>query len=255
MERGVSLEEYVLLEAPLQLAFVSNTVPAVFWALFELYSDLALLEEFREEIKQNALSISEDGTHTVDITAIKERCPFALSFLQEVLRWRTTTTPTRYILEDTLIGDRYLLKAGSTISMPGGVIGKRPEVWGESAEVFDPRRFLKPDPSKAEAPKKEPRRTGGFMPFGISPVICPGRHFASSEVLGVTAMMVLRYDINPVEGVWKAPQSDTKSLVSIMGAVRGEFPVNVKTRSEYEEVGEWKFHCETGKGQFTLAVG
>lgn len=254
MEHGISLEDYTRLEVPMQLAFVSNTVPAVFWALFELYSKPEFLEEFREEIKLNALSVSADGAHTVNITAIKERCPFALSMFQEVLRWHTTTTPTRCVLKDTVIGDKYLLKAGAMISMPGSAIGKRSDVWGESARVFDPRRFIKPDPSKAGPQKKEPRRTGGFMPFGISPVICPGRHFASSEVLGIAAMMILRYDINPVDGIWKAPPTNTNSMVSIMGAVRGEFPVNVKTRKEYGGV-QWRFHCEAGKGQFTLAVG
>lgn len=254
MDHGISLEDYAQLEVPMQLAFVSNTVPAVFWTLFDIFSNPEILEEFREEIKQNALSISEDGTHTVNITAIKERCPFVLSLFQEILRWRTTTTPTRCVVKDTLIGDKYLLKAGSMISMPGGVIGKRADVWGDSAGVFDPRRFIKPDPSSAGPQKKEPRRTGGFMPFGISPVICPGRHFASSEVLGIGAMMVLRYDIAPVGGTWKAPPTDTTSLVSIMGAVRGTFPVNVSAREEYEGV-HWIFRCETGKGQFPLAVG
>ncbi|KAJ5111165.1 hypothetical protein N7532_001700 [Penicillium argentinense] len=254
MEREISHEDFAQLEVPMLIGLVSNTVPALFWALFELYSQPELLDEIREEIKQNALSVSENGTYRVDITAIKERCPLTLSTYQEILRWRTTTTPTRMVVKDTILSDQYLLKEGSFVSMPGSTLGRRPDVWGESAGVFNPRRFMKPDPSKDESRKNERRRTGGFMPFGISPIICPGRHFASSEVLGISAMMIIRYDLDPAGGVWKAPSTDTMSMVSIMGAVKGEFPVSIRTRQEYQGT-KWGFHCEEGKGQFTLAVG
>ncbi|KAJ5965629.1 hypothetical protein N7481_012343 [Penicillium waksmanii] len=237
MKQGMSLEDFSKLEAPVLLAFLSSTVPAVFWAIFELFSNPQLLAEFRSEIELNALSISEDGTHTINITAVKEHCPFALSFLQEVLRFRTTTITLRHIIEDTMLAS---------------AIGKRADVWGDSAGVFDPRRFLKADPSKANS--KEPRRTGGFTAFGLAPVICPGRHFASTEVLGVAAMMALRYDINPVGGIWKAPSINTGALSSSMSPVKGEFLVNVKPREKYEGA-KWMFHFEAGQGQSALNVG
>jgi cytochrome P450 len=252
MKQGMCLEDFSKLEAPVLLAFLSSTVPAVFWAIFELFSNPQLLAEFRSEIKFNAVSISEDGTHTINITALKKHCPFALSFLQEVLRFRTTTITLRHIIEDTMLGDKYLLKKGGLVSIPANAIGKRADVWGDSAGVFDPRRFLKADPAKANS--KEPRRTGGFTAFGIAPVICPGRHFASTEVLGVAAMMALRYDINPVGGIWKAPSINTGAISSSMSPVKGEFPVNVKPREEYEGA-KWTFLFEEGQGQFTLNVG
>lgn len=252
MKQGMSLGDFTKLEAPALLAFVSSTVPAVFWALFELFSNPQLLADFRSEIKLNALSISEDGTHTIDITAIRDHCPLALSFLQEVLRWRTTTITLRYIIEDTLLGDRYLLKKGALASIPASAIGKRPNVWGGSATVFDPRRFLQADPSNAAS--KEPRRTGGFTAFGMAPVICPGRHFASTEILGVAAMMALRYDIDPAGSVWKVPPINTMAIASSMSPVNGDFPVNVKVREEYEGT-KWLFHFEAGQGQFSLNVG
>lgn len=177
IKQGMCLEYFSKLEAPVLFAFLSSTVPAVFWAIFELFSNPQVLAEFRSEIKLNALSISEDGTHTINITALKEHCPFALSFLQEVLRFRTTTITIRHIIEDTMLGDKYLLKKGGLVSIPASAIRKRADVWGDSAGVFDPRRFLKADPAKGPTRKNLVVRVDSlhsvlrlsFAPDAISP--------------------------------------------------------------------------------------
>lgn len=39
--------------------------------------------------------------------------------------------------------------------------------------------------------KKDPRRTGGFMAFSVSPTIYPGRDFSTSEILPLVAMVAL----------------------------------------------------------------
>lgn len=255
LESGVTLENYAQLEVPMMIAFVSNTVPATFWTLFDLYSRPQLLEEIREEVRSNALSIAPNGTHRIEIGALRDSCPLLFSAFQEILRTRTTSSPTRIVTKDTLLADKYLLKAKSLVTMPSSQIGRRPEVWGETATVFDARRFLKARPSKSQGQlgEKEARRTGAFMTFGISPTICPGRHFACSEILGMVAMMILRYDIVPVGG-WVEPKELVTSMVSIMRPVKSEFPVNIEPRKEYEGV-QWDFNVEEGKGQFPLAMG
>jgi hypothetical protein len=67
-------------------------------------------------------------------------------------------------------------------------------------------------------------------------------------------MVILRYDISPVGGVWKEPAKDTSSMVSIMGPIKEKFPVNASPRKEYAGV-KWGFHVEEGKGQFPLVIG
>ncbi|KAJ5668219.1 uncharacterized protein N7477_006789 [Penicillium maclennaniae] len=215
---GISPEEYALLETPLPTGFLSNTVPAAFWSIFEIYSRPELLNDLRKEVELNALSVRTDGTL------------------------------------DTLIADKYLLKAGNLVTMPSIEMGKQPEVWGETANEFDARRFMKGVASATRSDEREPRRLGGFMTFGVSPTICPGRHFASSEILGMVATMILRYHISPVSGIWEEPEKVLHSLVSIMNPVKGAFPVNVKRRREYEDT-KWDFHVEEGKGQFPLVIG
>lgn len=253
LEGGVTLADYAQLEVPMMIAFVSNTVPATFWTLFDLYSRPQLLEDIRNEVKSNALSVAADGTHQIEIAALRNSCPLLLSTFQEILRFRATSSPSRVVMRDTLLADKYLLKTGSLVTMPASQIGQRPEVWGETAKVFDPTRFMKAEPSKGQMGEKESRRVGAFMTFGVSPNICPGRHFACSEILGMVAMMILRYEIVPVNG-WVEPNKLVHSMVSIMRPVKSEFPVNIELRKEYEGA-HWDFHVEEGKGHFPLVIG
>ncbi|KAJ5153098.1 uncharacterized protein N7482_009576 [Penicillium canariense] len=254
-EGGLTMEEYSQLEVGMLIAFVSNTIPAMFWCLFDIYSRPQLLDELRKEVEGNALSVAADGTHNIDLAAIRESCPLLISTFQEVLRTRSNSSPTRLVTTDTLLADKYLLKAGNTVNMPSIPIGQRPDVWGKTAGEFDERRFMKPAQSNDQSgDKKDSRRAGGFLTFGLSPTVCPGRHFASSEILLVVAMVILRYDLAPVGGVWKEPRKDTTSMVSITGPVLDKFPVNATPRKEYEGA-EWDFHVEEGKGQFPLVIG
>lgn len=247
IEGGLTLEEYSKLEVGMLIAFVSNTVPAMFWCLFDLYNRQKLLDEIRKEIEANAIVVAADSTYSIDLTAIREQCPLLLSTFQEILRTRSNSSPTRVVTKDTLLADKYLLKAGNTVSMPSIPMARRQEVWGETAGAFDERRFM-------NSGEKDSRRSGGFLTFGLSPTICPGRHFASSEILLLVAMVILRYDISPVGGVWKEPAKDTSSMVSIMGPVKEKFPVNASPRNEYAGI-KWVFHVEEGKGQFPLVIG
>lgn len=41
-----------------------------------------------------------------------------------------------------------------------------------------------------------------FRAFGGGATLCPGRHFASTEILAFVSVMLLRFDIKPVSGVW-----------------------------------------------------
>ncbi|KAJ5918195.1 hypothetical protein N7454_010570 [Penicillium verhagenii] len=254
IEAGLTLDEYSKMEITMIMAFVSNTIPSAFWVLFDLYSRPNLRSEIRKELKANALSIAADGTHKIDLGAMREECPLLLSFFQEVLRTRTTTCSTRVVLKDTLLAGKYLLKAGNMLNIPASPMGYNHNAWGANAAVFNARRFMKPVTCDDADLKKETRRPGRFMTFGISPVICPGRHFASSEILGLVAMMILRYDVEPVSGGWKEPAENKAAVVSIMGAIKGDFPVNVTKRNEFEGA-KWGFKVEQGKGQFPLVIG
>lgn len=55
---------------------------------------------------------------------------------------------------------------------------------------FNYKRFLKPKKHNPVA----------FRPFGGGATLCPGRHFASTEILAFASVILLRFDIKPVGG-------------------------------------------------------
>lgn len=253
-DSGISTENIARAEAAMSIGLLSNTIPASFWILYDLYSRPALLEEIREEIKQNALRITEGNVYVIDLSAIRDNCPLLLSAFQEILRTRTTTAPLRYVTQDVLLADKYVLKKGGIINIPGGSIGRDKAVWGSTADEFNPRRFLVQSPNEENKNKKEPRRTGGFMTFGVSPMICPGRHFASAEILSMVVMLVLRLDLSPLDGIWKAPPKNPGAVASIMYPVKGCFHVKLAPREEYDGAS-WDFEVKPGKGKYNLMIG
>ncbi|PTU23556.1 hypothetical protein P175DRAFT_0508222 [Aspergillus ochraceoroseus IBT 24754] len=204
-EAGLPVEDIARAEVSMALGLLSNTAPASFWILYDLYSRPALLQEIRREIQAHAL--------------------------REILRTRSTTAPTRIATQDVLVADKYLLQAGAVINMPGPSLGRH-----------------------NDSETNNPRRTGGFMAFGVSPVICPGRHFASAEILGTVAMVVLRFDLVPVEGVWPVPRTHSMAIASIMCPLKDPFNMRVSPRQEYDGV-RWDCEVREGTGGFNLMVG
>ncbi|CAI7601953.1 unnamed protein product [Penicillium glandicola] len=253
---GLTHEEIAYSEIPLIVGLLSNTVPAAFWVHFELFSRPELLEEIREELEQHALKIAPDGTHIIDMGCLRDNCPLLLSMYQEALRIRSTVVAIRFVTQDVVLADKYFLKSGSMLLMPAKQSGRDQKAWGTSADEFDARRFMRSTittENKADK-NRDPRRTGGFMAFGISPTICPGRYLSTSEILALVAMISLRYDIAPVDRHWHAPGKIKSATISNMCPVEGKFPVIVKKRQKYEGKS-WQFEITEGKGQFALAVG
>ncbi|QKX55204.1 uncharacterized protein TRUGW13939_02296 [Talaromyces rugulosus] len=256
-DAGITLRDIARLEATMAFGLLSNTVPAAFWVLFDIISRDKLLEEIREEVRQNALHILEDGTHMIDLADLRDDCPLLISTFQEILRKRTSTSPTRFVTKEVMVGDRYLLKEGNVVMMPAISIGRKPDVWGSTHDDFDARRFMKTTTTASENQtegKKDPRRVGGFMTFGVSPVICPGRHFASGEILGLIAMTALRFNLLPVGGIWKGPKTNAMAIASIMNPLKEPFHVNVRPRKAFEGK-RWDFSVTEGKSKYPLVIG
>jgi cytochrome P450 len=215
-----------------------------------------LLADLRKEIIDNALVINKPGkepasaVHVIDLAKIRDSCPSLVSAFQEVLRVRSNAAPTRVVYEDILLNEQYLLKAGNVLQMPAHTINRERSSWGEQADHFNPARFM----GAEDATTKGPRRMTGFMSFGVSPNICPGRHFASGEVLALVAMVLLRYDITPDGGVWEEPKLNPRAVAAAITPPVDAFNVRVAGRAEYVDM-TWAFSVTEGKGRFNLVTG
>jgi cytochrome P450 len=196
---------------------------------------------------------------TIDIRNISEACPLLMSAFQETMRLTDGQVATRIVSEDAILSDSrnsYLLKKGATVQIPGGIIHNATAFWGPEAATFSPRRFLKAELNSSkeaisEAEKEQEKlRKKAFAPFGGGVHLCPGRHFASGEILGSVAVMIMGYDITTKDGkTLPAPVAEDWKTIKFAEAVAKPLSrltsigARVRRRQGFEDV-TWKF--ETG---------
>ena len=199
-EGGLREEDISKIQSTLSNAHF-NTIPTLFWAIYDIHSRAQLLEEIREEVANNAVQSSNDGSGFVlNATTLQTGCHVLLSSYQETRRLRQDQIAFRMVMEDTLLDGQYFLKKGNYPHLPGKPIHMSPEIWGSRVKEFDPYRFV---PAKTGKYKTK-ILPSNFQPWGAPPWLCPTRHFATIEILIVMALLDLRADLTPAIG-WKPP--------------------------------------------------
>jgi cytochrome P450 len=191
-QHGITFENQGQLEAGTLLGVLANTVPAIFYMFIHVYSDPNLLQDIRAELESTCVSTTrvpgKPSARQIHIVRMREKCHLLHSAFQEVLRLHALGASARFVREDMMLDDQYLLKKGMVVQMPTAVMHFDTASWGADAREFRARRFLNKQSSKA------------YRPFGGGASLCPGRHFVMLETLALTACMVLRYDITSADG-------------------------------------------------------
>jgi len=198
--------------------------------LYHVFTRPDILSALQKELHRvlRTTNNHENGVrqHSLDITKLKTKCPLLLAAFQEALRLYASGSSTRMVLKDTLLNKQYLLKAGHIIQMPAAVVHADHAFWGPNTDAFNPDRFLKPD-------GREKQHPAAFQAWGGGHSLCPGRHFASIEILAVVAMFVVRYELEPVDGAWPLVESKG-NLVSGITDPNRDVEVYVSTRKGFE---------------------
>ncbi|KAI1209292.1 cytochrome P450 [Annulohypoxylon truncatum] len=78
-----------------------------------------------------------------------------------------------------------------------------------------------------------------FRGFGGGTGLCPGRHFASTEILAFAALMITRFDVRPIGGKWNRPGTDKAALSASVAPPNVDFEVEITPKSIYE----WRISC------------
>ncbi|KAI0202880.1 cytochrome P450 [Astrocystis sublimbata] len=197
---GLGIEDIARGELGNTFAVLGNSTPCALWVLFHIFSDGRVLQDICHELM--ALVQEADGICSIDLASIQTSCPILLSTFQETLRYRAVNPGPRVLIEDVLLDGRILLKKGSMLMIPAPVQHTSVSAWGNDAAKFDHMRFVrKPEPGQ----NKRINRVA-FRAFGGGHILCPGRHFASNEIMALAALMVLQFDVVPVgNGAWAGP--------------------------------------------------
>ncbi|POR38304.1 Bifunctional P450/NADPH-P450 reductase [Tolypocladium paradoxum] len=118
------------------------------------------------------------GPGCLSMGTLNDKCATLLAVFRESLRIGSENLSDRLSKEDASLADRYLHKKGSVIQVRGrGVIHTDKLIWGDDVDDFNPQRFLTSKASSGSI------HTAAFRGFGGGKTLCPGRHFATNEIL------------------------------------------------------------------------
>ncbi|MCJ1470534.1 hypothetical protein MMC07_009180 [Pseudocyphellaria aurata] len=230
----ISEEDIARFEVGGSIAILVNTVPAAFWMLLLVYSYPGLLNDIRKELDSVvSKTVDNNLVRYLDITLLKTKCLLLTSTFQEVLRYRSMGTSIRHVMQDTVLNDQWLLKKDCMVQMPSRIIHTDSKIWGTDVDEFNPRRFLKDQGQNMKRPNP-----AAFRAFGGGTTLCPGRHFATNEVLAVVSMFVMRYDMTPTDGEWSLPKTDNTNVASVIMEPDTDVEVEISARKGFEE-GRW----------------
>lgn len=211
------------------VASLTNSLAASFWMVYHVFSDPVVLSECRAEVERLA-QVDDNGVHTVDLANVKSLCPILLSTWQETLRYVHIGIAARVVMEDIMFDKKYLLKKGATVMTVAPVQHTDASVWGPTANSFNHRRFLREDGTRRTNPI-------AFRSFGGGAVLCPGRHFVSTEVMSFAALLLLYFDLKPVSkdgtSKWLEPRKNLP-MTSSMPTPKDELLIEIVPRDERE---------------------
>ncbi|TDZ14056.1 7-alpha-hydroxycholest-4-en-3-one 12-alpha-hydroxylase [Colletotrichum spinosum] len=226
-----------------------NTAPILFWLIINIFSQQDLLKALRSEclpLMRREPSSGQEEKVTISIGSLQRSCPLLKACFQECLRIYGQPLHSRRVLSDTVLtdtqGEQYLLKKGVDVMMPSGVSHTMPDVWGSNAGQFDAARFMNwPDNASRE-------QRAAYMPFGGGKHLCPGRNFATAEILGFVAALILGTDIEAPEGTANeltVPQPSSAVLGQAISKPRGYancegLGARIRKRVGFERV-KWRF--------------
>ncbi|QSZ36437.1 hypothetical protein DSL72_006316 [Monilinia vaccinii-corymbosi] len=244
---GLTVEEISNIEISIIMVAAANSVPTAFWLLVYVLSDSSLISSIRTEIS-HVISRNKvvDGIQecVMDITLLQSRCPILVSCFRETLRLTGAAAPVRYVAEDALLASStssspFLLKQGNIIQFPAGVTHKSPSIWGSNVESFDPYRFLPSTIAKLSKEQKK-QQTQAYLPFGGGKHLCPGRQFATTEILALVGAIVMGFD---VEGA-TVPEEAIQKLGVAVKKPKNDVEVNIRKRNGWENV-RWRFDVQS----------
>jgi len=115
------------------------------------------------------------------------------------------------------------------LQIPSRIIHQDADLWGPSVSEFNLRRFL------PEEKQNRPRDVC-FRAWGSGKTLCPGRHFATNEVLAVVAIFIARFDMKPVKGNWKLPTTMNTNVAAVVMEPDDDIEVEITTRLGFEDV-------------------
>jgi cytochrome P450 len=206
--------DYVAMHLNLSVVAMHTTTENTAQALIDICRHPEIVGPLREEIIS---VISENGWTKASLQKLR----LMDSFLKESQRFTPIAAYAmhRYVERKFELSDGTVLPKGAKVIVAGGYTD--PAVY-ENPEKFDAFRFARkrPEPGQTNA-WGHVTTSASHMGFGHGQHACPGRFFASNEIKVALCHILLKYDLDLLDG--EAPPAyriEGMSSVSLEGKIR-----------------------------------
>ncbi|KAI1272017.1 cytochrome P450 [Xylaria sp. FL0933] len=256
LSHGYSLSDRSRFEVGNALGMLENIYPSVFWLIFYVFSSPKALRRIRKEVSLIITTTTgeADGKqihhHVLDLAKVNSHCPFLVSTFKETMRVHSSGVSIRQVCQDTILLNTYRLKKGATILMPTISIHTDPTIWGADALSFNYERFLS---DKTATSQKEKASSAAFRTFGGGTTLCPGRHFATTQIMAWISMLVMRFDVEPASGRWEKPGDGRSNLANVIVKPDRDVEVRFIPRGYYND-GIWDVRIVNSEVTLSLTV-
>lgn len=185
----------------------SNVLRAIFWFILHALQDADLRSELIGEARK-----CQRSEGLFDIAALSQQ-PLLQSTFAEVCRFYVAIAISRTVNHSNLKLGQWIVPVGETLSIFNREAAFNDEAWaasgrssGKPLAIFDAKRFLVTKDTDTTSEKGASSFSleglaGCWLPFGGGQRMCPGRHFAKSEMIGSLAMLLANYDLELDEAV------------------------------------------------------
>jgi len=186
--RGMTTRDIAAYSFSAFTPFINNASPTAYFLLRHIFTHGDSLARLRTEVAP-VFSSGPFITTLKQVHYLLDSCPLLRAFYHETLRLHAAFSASRFVAEETPIGD-FTLKVGHNVLCPSYIQHHLPEYFGQNTAAFDPERFT--EPALASGKPADPKM---LRTFGGGVALCPGKFFASVLLLSYAASVLWRFDI------------------------------------------------------------
>ncbi|KAK2743551.1 hypothetical protein FQN57_004849 [Myotisia sp. PD_48] len=177
------------------LAGNDTTSITMSWACYLLAVDQVRQDTLRKEVRE---VLGPDVVFGEDIVSLLDRLPYLNGVINETLRLYPSVPVTpRMAICDTTLGGFHIPK-GTDILVSAWATNRSPELWGPTADKFEPERWISYENGESGSQKLNP--LGGsnsnydFLTFIHGPRSCIGQGFARAELRCLLAVISMQFE-------------------------------------------------------------
>eukprot|EP00644_Phytophthora_capsici_P009777 jgi/Phyca11/9285/fgenesh1_pm.PHYCAscaffold_35_\ len=197
-----------------------STTAALTWFFYAVSQHPKVESKIRQEITAKIPELMSGDIPSPSLAQVNELVYLEATVKESLRLYPAVPSNIREALDDVVLCDGTVVKAGEAVSWSSYSMGRMPHVWGPDAKEFKPERWIDPDTGKlvAVSPYK-------FTLFNAGLRSCLGTKLAMMEVKITAASVLSKYHLTVVSG------QDISYRLGLSLAMKNGLNINVEAIS------------------------